>query len=170
MKTRPPIDTSATAYDARIDAALRVYGGSIPAPGLESRVAARSAATPRQSHRSASSPFFARHSMALLRGVSVGTLAAGAACAIVVGTVRHSQRLAIPQATGISRSGGISAAGGTHVPTHAIQPSPTIDPQSPRSTPHSRATVSPNRGSKPAGAAMPRSPYPPGQPPPGARQ
>src|SRR5271170_919773 len=118
MKTRPGKDTS-SSYDARIDAALRVYGGAAPAPGLESRVAARIAATPRHSYRSASA-FTGSRWMVLLRGASVGALAAAAACAIVVGTVRHSQQTAIPQATGLSRSGGVSAASGTRVPTHAV--------------------------------------------------
>jgi len=163
MKTRPGTDTSSN-YDARIDAALRVYGGAAPAPGLESRVAARIAATPRHSYRSASA-FTGSRWMVLLRGASVGALAAAAACAIVVGTVRHSQQTAIPQATGLSRSGGVSAASGTRVPTHAVQQSATIDPQAPRSEPHTRATVSRNAGNKPAGSAVPRSPYPPGQQP-----
>jgi hypothetical protein len=163
MKPKRGTDTSTTAYDARIDAALRVYGGAAPARGLESRVAARIAATPRHSYRSASSAFTGSRWMVLLRGVSVGALTAGAACAIVVGTVRHSQQVAIPQATGASRSGGLSAASATHVATHAVPQSATIDPQSPRSAPHSRATVSPNKESKPAGSATPRSPYRPDQ-------
>jgi hypothetical protein len=163
MKTRPRTDTSSTAYDARIDAALRVYGGAAPAPGLESRVAARISATPRQSYRAASSAPTGARWMVLLRGFSVGALATAAACAIVVGTVRHSQQLAIPQAMGSSRSGGVSAASGTHVPTRAIQQSPTIDPQAPRSAPHNRATVSGNAAKKGVGSVTPRSPYPPGQ-------
>jgi len=157
------MNSSSTAYDASIDEALRIYGAAAPAPGLESRVAARIAAAPRQSYRAAS-VFPGTRWMVLLRGVSVGALAAAAACAIVVGTVRHSQQLAIPQAIGVSRSGGVSAASAAHVPTHAVQPSPTIDPHAPRSAPHSRATVSPNKGSKPAGSATPRSSYPSGQP------
>jgi hypothetical protein len=169
MKTTPSNDTGSTAYDARIDAALRVYGGAAPVPGLESRVAARIAATPRRSYRSGPARFTGSW-LVLLRGVSVGALAAAAACAIVVGTVRHSQRIAIPQATGGSRSEGVSAAGATHVPTHAIPPSATIDPQSPRSAPHSRGTVSGNAVKKPAGSALPRSPYPPDQQPPSESQ
>jgi hypothetical protein len=165
MNPRPSNNTSSTAYDARIDAALRVYGGATPVRDLESRIAARIAATPRQSYRSTSSGFMDGGWLVLLRGVSVGALAAAAACAIVVGTVRHSQRIAVPQAAGASRSDGISAAGATHVPTRAIPPSATIDPQSPRSAPHSRATVSRSAGNKPVGSAVPRSPYPPDQPP-----
>jgi hypothetical protein len=165
MKPRSSTDNSSTAHDARIDAALRVYGRAVPTPGLESRVAARVAATPRQSYRSASSGFTGSRWMVLLRGVSVGALAAAAACAIVVGTVRHAQHSAIPQAARVSRSGGVSTAGDPHVPTHALPQSATIDPQSPRTAHHTRATISPNEGSKPARSAVPRSPYPPGQQP-----
>ncbi len=167
MKPRPLTDTSSTAYDARIDAALRVYGGAAPVPGLESRVAARIAATPRQSYRSA---IPGSRWMVLLRGFSVGALAAAAACGIVVGTVRHSQQLALPTAMRPSQPGGLTPATATHVPTHAISRSATIDPQSPRSAPRTRASVSPNKGSKPAGSATPRSPYPPDQPPSASQQ
>jgi hypothetical protein len=163
MKTRPRTDTSSTAYDARIDAALRIYGGAAPAPGLESRVAARIAARPRQSYRSASSAPTGARWMVLLRGFSVGALAAAAACAIVVGTVRHSQQLAIPTAMRPSQSGGPGTAGESHVPTHVVPQSATIDPQSPRTAPHNRATVSGNATKKGVGSATPRSPYPPGQ-------
>lgn len=163
MKPRLSTDTSSNADDARIDAALRVYGRAVPVSGLESRVAARIAVAPRQPYRSAPSGFRGSHWMVLLRGVSVGALAAAAACAIVIGTLRHSQQVAIPQAMAPSRSGSVGAAGGTHVATHAVPPSATIVPQSPRSAPHSRATVTRNAGNKPAGSAVPRSPYPPDQ-------
>ena len=163
MKPRPSTDNT-TGHDARIDAALRVYGHAVPTPGLESRVAARIAATPRQSYRSASSGFAGSRWVVLLRGVSVGALAAAAAVAIVVGTVRHSQQVPLPQAARGTRSGGINTAGDPHVPTHAIPQSATIDPQAARTAPHTRATVSRNAGSKPAGSAVPRSPYPPDQP------
>ena len=95
MKPRPSTDNT-TGHDARIDAALRVYGRAVPTPGLESRVAARIAATPHQSYRSASSWFAGSRWMVLLRGVSVGALAAAASAAIVVGTVRHSQQVPTP--------------------------------------------------------------------------
>jgi len=165
MKNRPSNDTSSTAYDTRIDPALRVYGRAVPAPGLEARVAARIAAAPPQSFRASSTVLTQTGWLIWVRGVSVGALGAAAACAIVVGTVRHSQQMAIPQAAGVSRSGGVSAAGAMHVPTHAVPQSPTIDPRTPRSAPRSRATVSGSSGNKPAGSAVPRSPYPPGPQP-----
>jgi hypothetical protein len=167
MKLKPSNDNSSTphdacAHDARIDAALRVYGRAVPARGLESRVAARISAAPRPSFGTNLFGFSGSPRFILLRGFTIGALAAAAACAIVVGTVRHSQRIALPQAARVSRSGGVSAAGAPHIPTHAVQQSATIDPQAPRSAPHSRATVSRNPGSKPG--AVPRSPYPPDQP------
>jgi hypothetical protein len=161
MKSRRSNDNSSAAHDAIIDAALGVYGRAIPKPGLESRVTGRIAST-RQFYRSGSTFTNSRWRL-FLRGASVGALAAAAACAIVVGTVRHSQHMTIPQAAGVSPSGGVSAASGTRVPTHAIPQSATINPQSPRTAPHSRATVSRNAWSKPAGSAVPRSPYPPDQ-------
>jgi hypothetical protein len=167
MKLKPLNDNSATAHDTRahdaqIDAALRVYGRAVPAPGLESRVAARISATPRHSFRTKVFSFSGNPRLALLRGFTIGALAAAAACGIVVGTVRHSQQIAIPQAAA-PRPGGVSTAGARHIPTHAVPQSATIDPQAPRTAPHSRATVSRNTGSKPAGSAVPRSPYPPDQ-------
>ena len=170
MKPKPSTDNSSTAYDARIDAALRVYGRAVPAPGLESRVAARISAAPRHSFRSTSFGFRSNPGLVLLRGFSIGALAAAAACAIVVGTVRHSQQIALPQAAAGPRSGGVSTAGAPHIPTHAVPQSATIDPQAPRTAPHSRATVTRNAGNKPAGSAVPRSPYPPDQPPSSAPQ
>ncbi len=164
MKLKPSNDNSSTAHDARIDAALRVYGRAVPAPGLESRVAARISAAPRPSFRTNLFGFSGSPRLILLRGFTIGALAAAAACAIVVGTVRHSQQVALPQAARVSRSGGVSAAGASHIPTHVVPQSATIDPQAPRSAPHSRATVSRNPGSKPAAGAVPRSPYPPDQP------
>jgi hypothetical protein len=155
--------------DARIDDALRVYGRAVPAPGLESRVAARLRSAPRQSYRLASAGFARRHWLLLVRGASIGALAAAAACAVVVGTVRHSQQFAVPQAAGVPRSGGVSAAGATHLPTQAAAQSATIDPLAPRSAPRSRATLSHaatgSGANKPAGSAAPRSPYPPGAQP-----
>jgi len=165
MKFSPHTDSRFSAYDASIDAALRIYGGAAPAPGLESRVAARIAATTRHGYRSATPVFTGSRWMVLLRGVSVGALASAGACAIVIGTVRHSQRIEVPQAAGVIRPGGIRAPGGTRVPTRALPQSATIDPQAPRSEPHSRATVSRNAGHKAAGSAVPRSPYPPDQAP-----
>ena len=170
MKPKPSTENSSTAYDARIDAALRVYGRAVPAPGLESRVAARISTAPQHSFRSASFGLRSNPGLALLRGFSIGALAAAAACAIVIGTVRHSQQIALPQASSGSRSGGVSTAGTPHIPTHAVPQSATIDPQALRTAPHSRATLSRNPGSKPAGSAVPRSPYPPDQQPPVAPQ
>jgi len=164
MKPKPSNEPSSTVHDTRIDAALRVYGRAVPATGLESRVAARISAAPRHSFRSTSFGFRSNPWLILLRGFSIGALAVAAASAIVVGTVRHSQQIALPQAAAGKPSGGVSAAGGEHVPTHAIPQSATIDPQAPRTPPHSRATVSRNQGSKSAGSAVPRSPYPPDQP------
>jgi hypothetical protein len=164
MKPKPSTENSSTAYDARIDAALRVYGRAVPRPGLESRVAARISARPPHSSSTSLFSFSASPRHILLRGFSIGALAAAAACAIVVGTVRHSQQTALPQAAAGSRSGGVSAAGTPHIPTHAIPQAASIDPQAPRTAPHSRATVSRNPGSKPAAGAVPRSPYPPDQP------
>ena len=166
MKPRPSNDTSSTAHDARIDEALRLYGRAVPTEGLESRVAARIAATPRQAYRSVPSRFIGSRWLLMVRGVSVGALAAAAACAIVVGTVHHSQQLAIPTAMGPSRPGAVGAAGESHVPTYAVPQSATINPQSPRTAPRHRATVSPHAGNKQTGSAVPSSPYPPGQHPP----
>jgi hypothetical protein len=163
MKSKPTNHDSSTAHDARIEAALRVYGRAVPAPGLESRVAARIAAQPRHSFRSASFASRGNPWLILLRGFSIGALAVAAACAIVIGTVRHSQQIVLPQTARGARSGSLNTAGATHVPTHAIPQSATIDPQAPRTAPHSRATVSRNQGNKPAGSAVPRSPYPPDQ-------
>jgi hypothetical protein len=164
MKPKPSSEASSTAYDARIDAALRVYGRAVPAPGLESRVAARISAGPRHSSRTSIFNSVGSPRLILLRGFSIGVLAAAAACAIVVGTVRHSQHLTLPQAAAGTRSGGVSAADAPHVPTHAVPQSASIDPQAPRTAPHSRATISRTQGSKPAAGAVPRSPYPPDQP------
>ena len=164
MKPKPSTDNSSTVHDARIDAVLSVYGRAVPVPGLESRVAARISTAPRTSFRSMSFGFRSNPGLVLLRGFSIGALAAAAACAIVVGTVRHSQQIALPQAASRARSGGVSTAGAPHIPTHAVPQSATIDPQAPRPAPHSRATVTRNAGNKPAGSAVPRSPYPPDQP------
>lgn len=164
MKPKPSISDSSSVHDARIDAALRVYGRAIPAPGLDSRVAARISAMPRQSFRSGTA------ALLLFRRFSAGALAAVAAGAIVVATVRHSQHISLPQAARVPLSGGVSGAEGAHIPTHAVPQSATIDPEAPRTPPHSRATISRGRGHKPAGSAVPRSPYPPDQQPPGEPQ
>jgi hypothetical protein len=164
MKIRPSNGSNSTAHDARIDAALHAYGRAVPAPGLESRVAARISATPHHTFQSTSFGLRGRLGLRLFRGFSIGALAAAAACAIVVGTVRHSQQLVISQAAAGSRSGAVAAAGARHIPTGAVPQSATIDPQAPRTAPHSRATISRNPGSKPAGSAVPRSPYAPDQP------
>jgi hypothetical protein len=159
MKPKPSVSDSSSVHDARIDAALRVYGRAIPAPGLDSRVAARISSMPRQSFRSATA------TLLFFRRFSAGTLAAAAAAAIVVATVRHSQHISLPQAARAPLSGGVGGAGGPHIPTHAVPQSATIDPEAPRTPPHSRATISRGRGHKPAGSAVPRSPYPPDQQP-----
>jgi hypothetical protein len=163
MKLKPRRDEACSVHDARIDAALRLYGSATPAPDLESRVAARIAAAPHHPFQSKSFGLAGNSPtvqpwMNLLRGVSVGALAALAACAIVVGTVRHSQQAALPRAAVPVHSGGMSAAGGTHVPTHAIPQSPTIDPDAPRTVPRSRATVS--RKPEAPGSQSPSSPPP----------
>ena len=163
MNSKSGSEKNSTACDARIDAALRLYGGAVPEPGLESRVASRLAAMPRHTHQTS---WLGLSWMVLLRNVSVGALAAAAACAIILGTVRHSQQLAIPQAKNGARSGGISVGNDVHVPTHAVPQSPTIDPAAPRTPPRSRAVVSNNAGGKQSAGATPRSPYPPGKPSP----
>lgn len=165
MKFKPPNNNSSAAIDARghdaqIDAALRVYGRAVPAPGLESRVAARIAAAPRHSFRTNVFGFNGGPRLILLRGFTIGALTAAAACAIVVGTVKHSQHIAIPQTAAAPRPGGVSTSEAPHIPTHAVPQSASIDPQAPRSAPHTRATIS----RKPAAGTAPRSPYPPDQP------
>jgi hypothetical protein len=163
MKSNPSNENRPTAYDARIDAALHRYGRALPEPGLESRVAARMAVLPRHSSPSGPVGSAARRWLMLLRGASVGALAAAAACAIVVGTLKHSQHLPIPQASVGTRSGSVGAATGSHIPTHTIPQTATLDPESPRPAPRSRSTVSRNPGNK--AGAVPSSPYPPGQEP-----
>jgi hypothetical protein len=165
MKPRASNGNGSTAYEARIDAALQAYGGAVPAPGLESRVAARIAAAPRPFFHASPAGLRQAGWLVWLRGVAVGALGAAAACAIVVGTVRHSQQAAIPWAARVPRPEGVSASGATHVPTHAVAQSATINPQAPRSAPHGRATVPGNAGKRAAGSAVPQSPYPPGQEP-----
>jgi hypothetical protein len=155
------INTHHAAYDAMIDAALHFYGTASPAPGLESRVQARLAAAPRTELRSSFMLVSGSQGWLLrLRGISLGAMTAAAACAIVVGSVHHSQRpAAIPQAAVGSHSGGVSAAGAPHTPTGIVRQTPTLDPQAPRSAPRSRSTVE-HGGSSNAGRAVPRSPYP----------
>lgn len=158
MKTKPfATESSSFPHDARIDAVLRAYAHAVPTAGLESRIAARLAAMPLQTHR------FERTSrLLLLRRLSAVALALAAACAIVAGTVRHSHHAVIPTAARTSRSGGLSTAGSAHVPIRAVPETPTIDPQAPRTPPHGRAT---NSGSQTRRGAtgQPQSPYPPHQ-------
>jgi hypothetical protein len=161
MKPKQSTANNSSLHDARIDAALRFYGRAVPSPGLESRVAARISAAPHHSFRSTSSRF---PGLMLLRGFSIGALAAAAAVAIVVGTVRHSHQISIPLAAGATRSGGINSAGAMHIPTRATPQSTTIDPGAPRTPAHTRATISRNQASKPTGATVPRSPNLPDQP------
>jgi len=160
MKTKPSTTTNNSfPHDARVDAILRAYSHAIPAPGLESRVATRIAAMSRPLRSRGASRLL------VLRRLSVAALTAAAAAAIVAGTVRHSHRIALPQrATGTSRLGGVSTAGSEHAPAQAVPETPTIDPHSPRTPPHGRTTSSGSQKHRSAGAALPRSPYPPQQP------
>ncbi|HZD50765.1 MAG TPA: hypothetical protein VE178_18615, partial [Silvibacterium sp.] len=76
MKTRPSTAANNSfppdvrIHDARIDAVLRAYSHAVPAPGLESRVAARISAISRQSLRSESAP-----GLVLVRRLSAAALA-----------------------------------------------------------------------------------------------
>src|SRR5271155_5439286 len=117
MKTKPSTTgNNSFPHDARIDAVLRAYSHAVPAPGLESRVAARIAAMSRPSLQSRGAS-----RLLVLRRLSVAALAAAAAAAIVAGTVRHSQHTALPQtATRTSRPGGVSAAESEHAPAQPI--------------------------------------------------
>jgi hypothetical protein len=163
MKPKPSTDKISSLHDARIDAALRIYGRAVPRPGLESRVAARISAEPRQLFQSAG--FGSTGWVVLLRRFSAGALAAAAAVAIVVATVRHTQHISIPQAARAPMSGGVSSAGASHTPTQRVPQSATINPESLRTPPRGRASISHSQGRKAAGATMPRSPYPPEQHP-----
>jgi hypothetical protein len=163
MKTKPSKNPNSnysspasSRHDARIDAALRVYARAVPTPGLESRVSAHMAAAPERSFQ-----VVRRLRLVILQRVSVGTLAAAAACALVVGTVQHSHHVLPP--VGLSRpGGGVGSAGMIHVPTQAMPQSAKIDPASPRRAPHSRATLTHPRGRHANGVAVPPSPYPAG--------
>lgn len=155
MKWKPTSTAdSISGHDVRIDAALNAYARAIPAPGLESRVAARVAVARRHPTRSMHA---AR--VLILQRFSCGTLAAAAACGIVVASVQHSHRAALPPIIRFGDSGGVGAAGAVHVPTRRTPQTPSINPAAPRTPPRSRAVVSPNSGHH-AGAAVPRSPYP----------
>lgn len=163
MKTKPS-DTRTSSpfgaqHDRRIDAALHLYARSLPRPGLESRVAARLASAPRMSALELLRSFFSAHS-AMMQRLAAGVLGVAAACAIVFGTLQHSHRNLAPLAAAPARSSGISPAGDIHVPTRAVPATSRIDPASPRAAAHGRARISPNQARR-AGAAHPRSPYPP---------
>jgi len=157
-------DSSSSRHDARIDAALQVFSHAKPAPGLEARVAARLSAAPRPGSRfhfgSAQTSW-----LVILQRVSVGGLTAAAASAIVVGTIQHSQRTMPPQALHRDKSGAFSTGNAVHVPTHAMPEGARIDPAAPRVAPHGRASVSRNQAHRATGTAVPRSPYPPDEPP-----
>lgn len=141
-----------SVFNARIDAALHVYGRAVPAPGLDSRVAARLTSAARQSFHSPAPESRRRPMISLVRRFSVGALAAAAACGIVIGTVHHSQQIALPQRAATPRSGGASTAGAAHIPTRAIPSSSSADPSAPRS----RAVIAPDQARK--GAKSPAIP------------
>ena len=153
-------DSSPTPYDARIDAALRVYSHAEPALGLEGRIVAWISAMPRQSLVSASAS-----RLVVIWRFFAAALAVAAACAIVIGSVQHSHRAALPQAARVQRQGGVTGAGLAHVPTKPTPESPTIDPTAPRTPAHGRATVSRDQGRHDGGAAQPSSPDSPNQQP-----
>ena len=161
MKTKPSTPANNSfPHDARIDAVLGAYSHAVPAPGLESRVAARISATSRPVMRSQGAS-----RLVLLRWLSAAALAVAAAVAIVVGIVQHSHNINLQQrATGISRPGGVSAADSKHTPAQPIPQTPTIDPQAPRTPPHGRANSSGNQERRTTGTAVPRTPYPLQQP------
>ncbi|AXC10901.1 hypothetical protein ACPOL_1555 [Acidisarcina polymorpha] len=99
--------------------------------------------------------------MVLLRRFSVGALATAAAALMVVGTLQHSERRLPPRlAVHPAQSGGSITSGSIHVPTRSMPDQATIDPATPRTPPHSRATLSRTPSRHPAGSAVPRSPYP----------
>jgi hypothetical protein len=139
---------SSSRHDAAIDAALRLYGGAVPGPGFEGRVAARLGDQPRHAFHSKSAP-----RLAILRGLSTAALAAAAACGMVIGTVRHSHHALPPQAARVPHVGGLNSAGASRLPTHATPQSPSLDPQAPRTAPRHRATVSPGHAPSQAPAA-----------------
>jgi hypothetical protein len=164
MKARPSTtNNSSSRHDARIDAVLQTFTHAEPSPGLESRVVARLYDARLRPHFQFR--FAGVSGLVIVRRISAGALAAAAGAAIVVGTIHHSERPMPPQAFRPGQSGGLTPAGAVHVPTHALPKSAIIDPAFPRAAPHGRATVSRNQAHRGAGAAVPRSPYPPDQQP-----
>jgi len=162
MNARPfATKGDASGHDARIDAALQVYAHAEPEPGLESRIAARLSANRPGPRFRFSLAEFTR--LLVLRRLSVGALAGATAAVIVVGTVQHSHRTMPPQVVRAPQTGGVGVANRVHVPTHPMPQGATIDPAAPRVPPHGRANVSRNPAHRASGAAVPRSPYPPGQ-------
>jgi hypothetical protein len=151
-------------HDARIDAALRVYSHADPKPGLEGRIAARISSMSRESVRSGSM------SLLVMWRFLAAALAVAAACAIVAGSIAHSHRAALPQAARVQHQGGATTSGTAHVPTQATPETPTIDPNAPRTPAHGRATVTRDQGRHDGGAAVPPSPYAPGQQPASSQQ
>jgi len=149
--------------EARIDAVLRAYAHAEPAPGLESRVAARLAsARPRSRFHfslTGASAFL------LLRRISAGALATAAGAAIVVGTLQHSERGLPPQISRQREASGLKTAGASHIPTRAMPQGGSLNPSAPRVAPHGRAVVSRDQARHASGSAVPRSPYAPGQEP-----
>jgi hypothetical protein len=169
MNTKPSIHREGSPRhisdsDGRIDSTLRAFARAVPRPGLESRVASRLAAAPRLS-RLQRIRLFASSRAAVFQRVTVGVLATAGACAIVVGTVRTSHHLALPQSAASRNVGSSNTAGKVLVPTHPVPQQAVIDPSSPRTPAHGRARVSGNPGRREGGAAYPRSPYPPNSQP-----
>jgi hypothetical protein len=157
MNPKPSARHLSSPHDARIAAALDHFARATPPPGLESRVAARLSAAGRlESSRSAGSV-----RLLLLRRLSVGAMAAAAVCAIVFGTVEHARRNPMPQMVRGPQTGGVDISPSVHIPTHPIPQSAEINPDAPRNPPHGRAVLSRNHSRHAAGAAVPRSPYPP---------
>ncbi len=161
MNPKPSTTNTSSVYDARINAVLHVYSRAVPTPELESRIADRlgeSLFASIQSRRT--------RRLTSFRRVSMGALAAAAACAIVVASVQHSQVSTLPlakvQLGNDPGSRGLNGAGGSHVPTSPVQAAPRIDPRSPRTPAHSRATLAGSQGPRETRTAVPRSPYPSG--------
>lgn len=147
-----------TAHDLEIDAALATLGRVEPRSGIESRVNAALAHAQLE-------PRHARFQW--LRRAGVGVLAAAAGCGIVVATLEHSNRTApLPRVVRSAPEPGVSAAQTTRVPTRSTSSQHELRPGITTHRVHSRAEVQPNQSRHPAGAAVPRSPYPPGTPQP----
>ena len=151
---KPSPELTRLKHELEIDAALAILARVEPRPGIESRVSAAVAQAQLATQRA---PFL------WLRPAGIGVLVAGVACGIVIGTVEHSNRTApLPQAVHSSPAQGISAAQTTRVPTHATTSAHELKPGITTHRVHSRAEIQPNSGRRPSGAAVPRSPYPPG--------